>query len=161
MADSSTAWHQQQAGTGCYLCPPKVTATTDILLIAPLSVSTLYLTQDQRFRGHSVLILNDHATALDALSPSTFTAFMEDLRRSAAAIRVAVTPDHMNIALLGNTCPHLHWAIVPRFPTDPRWGSPIWDNATRQAMRDHPHLLPAAEYSGIAATIASALTSSH
>ena len=31
-----------------------------------------------------------------------------------------------NDHLLGNVVPHLHWHIIPRYRTDPRWGQPIW-----------------------------------
>jgi diadenosine tetraphosphate (Ap4A) HIT family hydrolase len=42
--------------------------------------------------------------------------------RSCASVRA----DHINIETLGNVVPHLHWHIVPRYRTDPRWGNPIW-----------------------------------
>ena len=35
-------------------------------------------------------------------------------------------PDHINVAILGNVVPHLHWLIVPRYRDDPRWEAPIW-----------------------------------
>jgi diadenosine tetraphosphate (Ap4A) HIT family hydrolase len=37
-----------------------------------------------------------------------------------------VQPDHVNLESLGNVVPHLHWHIVPRYRSDPRWGAPIW-----------------------------------
>ena len=27
---------------------------------------------------------------------------------------------------LGNTVPHLHIAVIPRYRSDPRWGRPVW-----------------------------------
>jgi diadenosine tetraphosphate (Ap4A) HIT family hydrolase len=27
---------------------------------------------------------------------------------------------------LGNTVPHLHWGLIPRYKNDRRWGHPIW-----------------------------------
>ena len=38
----------------------------------------------------------------------------------------AFQPDHVNLECLGNTVPHLHVAIIPRYRSDPRWGHPIW-----------------------------------
>jgi diadenosine tetraphosphate (Ap4A) HIT family hydrolase len=32
----------------------------------------------------------------------------------------------MNVECLGNQMPHLHWQIIPRYKTDPRWTGPIW-----------------------------------
>jgi diadenosine tetraphosphate (Ap4A) HIT family hydrolase len=137
------------AGIDCYLCPPRLSAHSGLTLVAHLSASSLYLDKDQRFRGQSSLILTDHATRLDALSAAAYIAFMEDLRLSTAAIRDATLPDHMNVALLGNSCPHLHWSIVPRYRTDPRWGRPIWEDSILQKMRDSPVKLTGAEYSDL------------
>jgi len=78
---------------------------------------------------------------------------MRDLRQSVAAIREVVHPDHMNIALLGNSCPHLHWSIVPRYRTDPHWGSPVWENSILQEMRDSPLTLTGLEYSDLIESI--------
>jgi diadenosine tetraphosphate (Ap4A) HIT family hydrolase len=142
-------WSEQEAGIDCYLCPAGLSAHTGLKLVAHLSVSSLYVTKDQRFLGLSSLILTDHKTRLDALSEAAYIAFMEDLRRSTAAIREATHPDHMNVALLGNSCPHLHWSIVPRYRTDARWGRPIWDDANLKEMRSNPVMLTAAEYSDL------------
>jgi|ERR1700677_3448850 diadenosine tetraphosphate (Ap4A) HIT family hydrolase len=142
-------WTQQEAGIDCYLCPPRISAHTGLTPIAHLSVSSLYLEKDQRFFGLSCLILTDHVTRLDALPEKAYGAYAQDLRQSVAAIREAVHPDHMNIASLGNSCPHLHWFIVPRYRTDPRWGEPVWETSTLQEMRNSPVTLTAAECSDL------------
>lgn len=100
----------------------------DAVWIAQLSISTLSLYRDQRFRGYCLLSFDDrNATNFDALSGEEYQAFMLDLRTASKAIRVAVKPDRMNYELLGNMDPHLHWHIIPRYKTDPRWGYPIWE----------------------------------
>jgi hypothetical protein len=77
-------WSLQQLGVGCYLCQPRVSEHLGVLLIAKLAVSSLYLAKDQRFRGLSTLILNDHATGLDVLVQDVYAAYMQDLRASAS-----------------------------------------------------------------------------
>jgi len=112
----------------CSLCPPRPASNTHTLEITPLSISTLYLYRDQRFRGYCLLLFDArHATGLEELSDAEYNAFMADLRRAVRAIRAAVQPDHMNYECLGNRSPHLHWHLVPRYRDDPRWGYPIWD----------------------------------
>jgi hypothetical protein len=72
-------WTNQEAGIDCYLCPPRVSAPTALVLVERLSVSSLYLEKDQRFLGLSSLILTDHATRLNALSQAAYIAYVEDL----------------------------------------------------------------------------------
>ena len=153
MADTGDTWGDQEAGTGCYLCAPRLTQHPGITLIARLAVSTLYLGKEQRFRGASILILEQHATRLDELEPSVYAAYMDDLRRSGRAIRGALQPDHMNFALLGNSCPHLHWAIVPRYRNDSRWGRPVWVDSVLQDMRNNRATLPEADFAQMIARI--------
>jgi len=148
------------AVTGCSLCPPRNPAAEDRYEIARLSISTLYLYGDQRFRGYSVLAFDArHAVSLAELSSSEYTRYMDDLRSSVQAITGALEPDHMNVEQMGNALPHLHWHIVPRYKDDPRWGSPIWidwppddfnvnrrklaaHDAVRLVERIRSHLLP-------------------
>ena len=153
MTDTEDKWREQEAGLDCYLCPARLSAHTGMMLIAALSTSRSYLAVDQRFRGQCSLILTNHVTQLEELPEEAYTAYMRDLRNSLGAIREAVHPDHMNIALLGNSCPHLHWSIVPRYRSDPRWGRPIWDDSTLQEMRNSPVTLSKEGYSQIIANI--------
>ena len=147
MDDAHDTWRRLQAGLGCRLCVPREAHNDYRSEIAPLTVSTLYLLRDQRFRGYCLLIFDPrHATALDALSEREYGAYMHDLRRSIAAIRAAVQPDHMNVECLGNSSPHLHWHIVPRYTQDPRWGQPIWEGWQRNEFTRNRVTVTATEY---------------
>ena len=118
--------------SNCYLCSPREPNNEYRREIACLKSSTLYLFADQRFRGYCLLIFDvRHEIALDKLSESEYLDFMSDLRLCAKSIRAVLSPDHMNLELLGNTSSHLHWHIVPRYKSDPRWGQPIWEGWQR------------------------------
>jgi len=117
------------------------------LEVAPLAISTLYLFRDQRFRGYCLLIFDArHASSLDELSEEEYADYMRDLRDAASVLRSVFRPDHMNYECLGNTSPHLHWHIVPRYRQDPRWGQPIWEgwqrnefNINRMTLAEHEY----------------------
>ena len=95
--------------------------------IGTLSISSLYLSKNQTYRGYSLLMFDaGHVEQIDRLRADEWAAFASDLFVANRAINRALRPDHMNVELLGNVIAHLHWHIVPRFRTDARWGSPIW-----------------------------------
>ena len=96
-------------------------------LVAPLTVSSLYLTKNQTYRGQCQLIFDSrHAARIDELTPPEWSSLAADLFNAQQAVMRTVQPDHINIELLGTVVPHLHWHIIPRFAGDPRWGMPIW-----------------------------------
>lgn len=123
-------------GAGCSFCAPRGDDTRFWLKIHTLGVSTLFLNRNQTYRGHCLLVFDPrHVVGLESLSQGEFAAFMKDLETSARAISSACRPDLMNYASLGNVVPHLHWHLVPRYVTDPRWGGPIY-TTTREEMRE-------------------------
>lgn len=131
----------------------------DLLWIAELPVSTLYLYRDQRFRGYCILSFAPwDATSLESLSDDEYHQFARDLRTASKAVRSACQPDHMNYELLGNSNPHLHWHIVPRYKTDPRWGQPIWEGWPRNEFKLNRYTLKENEYTDLIHTIRQAIT---
>ncbi len=152
------SWDSLRHAERCDICAPREPNNEHRLLIAPLAISTLYLFRDQRFRGYSLLTFDArHATALEELSEIEYAAYMSDLRRASNAIRRALHPDHMNYECLGNSNPHLHWHIIPRYKNDPRWGQPIWEGWPRTEFTINRFVLPESEYAEMAETIRSQL----
>jgi diadenosine tetraphosphate (Ap4A) HIT family hydrolase len=152
------SWDDSRSGSSCHLCAPREPNNEYRLEIASLSISTLYLFRDQRFRGYSLLTFDQHhATALEELSKGEYSTFMHDLRQAATAIRSALNPDHMNYECLGNSSPHLHWHIVPRYKHDPRWGQPIWEGWQRNEFTINRFVLTDEEYAGIIERIRTSL----
>jgi diadenosine tetraphosphate (Ap4A) HIT family hydrolase len=120
-------WQQLIRGVGCPFDTPGRAPPNDYEIVGTLSSSTLYLCSNQTYRGHCVLVLDlRHATRPDELSKQEWISFCGDLHTAESAIAQTLSPDHINVAALGNLVPHLHWHIVPRYRTDPRWGGPIW-----------------------------------
>jgi diadenosine tetraphosphate (Ap4A) HIT family hydrolase len=122
-----TRWDRWAQGTECPFDVPRPQSNEHWDFIVSLTVSSLYLSSNQTYRGHCLLILDlRHATRPDQLSSDEWRAFCADLHLAEKAMMQALQPDHINIAILGNVVPHLHWQIVPRYRHDLRWEAPIW-----------------------------------
>lgn len=113
--------------SACPFDTPRPASNEHWDLISPLSISSLYLSKNQTYRGYCLLVFDArHAERLDELSAAEWSAFSQDLFVANRAVAQAVRPDHMNVEVLGNVVRHLHWHIYPRYRTDPRWGGPVW-----------------------------------
>jgi diadenosine tetraphosphate (Ap4A) HIT family hydrolase len=121
------AWQALAGGANCRMDAPRPASSDAWDLVASLSVSSLYLTTNQTYRGHCQLVFDPrHVARLDQLTVVEWTAFCADLQTATQSIVAVVRPDHVNVESLGNVVPHLHWHIIPRYVDDARWGSPIW-----------------------------------
>ena len=142
--------------SSCPLCAPRADDTSAWLKIQTLGISTLYLDRNQTYRGHCQLVFDrHHVVGLENLAADEYGDFMTDVRTAARAIAAACRPDLMNYASLGNVVPHLHWHLVPRYRSDPRWGSPIY-MTTQAEMPNTP--LPEPEYHELANAIRTQLS---
>jgi diadenosine tetraphosphate (Ap4A) HIT family hydrolase len=95
-------------------------------------VSVAKLNPDQAFEGYTFLTLKWHEEELYKLIDRDRKQFLEDMSLVANALFKAFKPDKMNYELLGNSMPHLHWHLVPRYSSDPMWGRPIWAGNRRR-----------------------------
>jgi diadenosine tetraphosphate (Ap4A) HIT family hydrolase len=62
------------------------------------------------------------------LTAAEVAAYWFDVHTVARMIEQVFTPCHMNYQLLGNSVPHLHVHLVPRYTDDPAPGRPLpWE----------------------------------
>jgi diadenosine tetraphosphate (Ap4A) HIT family hydrolase len=95
-------------------------------------VSVAKLNPDQAFEGYTFLTLKWHEEELYRLIDKDRKQFLGDMSLVANALSKVFKPDKMNYELLGNSMPHLHWHLVPRYTSDPMWGRPIWAGNRRR-----------------------------
>jgi diadenosine tetraphosphate (Ap4A) HIT family hydrolase len=108
--------------TNCRYC----TKGDDIAeIVADLEVSTLYLTKDQSYKGRCIIALNDHKTELFQLTPDELQAFSRDMAKAAKALYEVFKPGKINYAAFGDTYPHVHFHLVPKYEGGKSWGSPF------------------------------------
>ena len=93
--------------------------------VAELEVSRLMMDEQAPMRGYAWLAVRRHVIELHDLTDDEGTAFMRDVRRASRAIATVTGAVKMNYEVHGNTVPHLHLHVFPRYPGDPWEGKPI------------------------------------
>jgi diadenosine tetraphosphate (Ap4A) HIT family hydrolase len=114
-------WAKWVRGDDCPICR---SVATDVA-IAELEVSRLMMGEDAPVRGYAWLPFRRHVVELHELTDSEGTSFMQDIRRVSRAIAAATGAVKLNYEIHGNTVPHLHLHIFPRYLGDPFEGGPI------------------------------------
>ena len=121
------SWFELKAGRGCPLCAPRPAISEFSYLVCTLSVSSLYLVRNQAYRGSCAVVYDGpHVTRPSELDLDSWGRLCDDIRNVETVVSNALRPDHVNIEFLGNSVPHLHAGITPRYRSDPRWSAPIW-----------------------------------
>jgi ATP adenylyltransferase len=90
--------------------------------VCRLNRSIVYLLNDQSFRGRCVVVYHKHITELFQLSPEDRRIFMDEVAEVAKAIYQLVQPQKINYAVFGDTVPHIHFHLVPKYQDGPLWG---------------------------------------
>lgn len=85
--------------------------------------TVLVVNWDQSYLGRSMLILKRHIPDFFRLASSELLATLSEIRQSEAAIRDAFGSDLMNYLFMGNRAGHVHLHLVPRYESDPNFGS--------------------------------------
>ncbi|MCY9663074.1 HIT family protein [Paenibacillus chondroitinus] len=106
----------------CNYCSKNEALNNLMIEIGQLRVSTLYLFKEQTYRGRCIVALNEHETEFFHLSQEKQDAYMRDVAQVAAAIEKAFQPDKINYGAFGDTMPHVHFHIVPKYKDGYTWG---------------------------------------
>lgn len=97
--------------------------------LAELPASIAILAPDQYYRGYTLVVAKTHAAELFQLPEAESAQYYQDMLRVARAVAAAFEPRKLNYELLGNTVPHLHWHLLPRYADDPHPLRPTWEHA--------------------------------
>jgi diadenosine tetraphosphate (Ap4A) HIT family hydrolase len=128
---------------GCEICDRYVPRYNgdNPFFIAELESGWAVLADNQHYRGRTIFVSKTCVPELHLLPPATRTRFLEEMALVAEAVFRAFAPRKLNYELLGNSVPHLHWHLFPRYkddpnPTWPVWNDPAFIDAERQPNTD-------------------------
>lgn len=124
----------------CVICKKirAIKSAPDPLFVAELPSGYIYLDEYQFYRGYTLLLCKKCVNELHELPPSFKQQFLKDMSLVAEAIFKAFKPRKLNYELLGNSAPHLHWHIFPRYKKDILPKIPVWNNPSFLMNKTHP-----------------------
>jgi diadenosine tetraphosphate (Ap4A) HIT family hydrolase len=119
-------WDARKQGVGCWFCGDRAYFGKPFFVG---SVADAHLERHAIARGHAIVIFRDrHVADFTSLTIDEVSAYWRDVHAVARMIERVFAPCHMNYQLLGNSVPHLHVHLVPRYLDDPAPGKPLpWE----------------------------------
>ena len=129
MADRSWPddWNDRMAGRGCPLCAALGQGDNDYCVhVFTGEFAEVNLERRTRLPGYCIVVWrHGHVAEPTDLDPRQACGYWQDVLAVGRAVRAQFDPVKMNYLTLGNTVPHLHTHVVPRYRDDPAPGGPI------------------------------------
>jgi diadenosine tetraphosphate (Ap4A) HIT family hydrolase len=121
------SFYALKQGEGCPMCEQgRPEETRHGVRFFAGEVSDAYLQREDIQRGYSVVVWRGrHVAEPTELTAEEATAYWLEVVRVGRAIENVLEPVKLNYDLLGNSLPHLHTHLVPRYADDPRPGWPF------------------------------------
>ena len=121
------SFYEMRGGVGCPMCAEgRPEATPHGVRFFAGEVADAYLRRTSIQRGLAVVIWRGrHVAEPTELTNDESGQYWRDLLVVGRAIERVMQPVKMNYNLLGNSVPHLHTHVVPRYADDPRPGWPF------------------------------------
>ena len=113
-------WARVLTTEGCPFCPMEPWGVS-----VELPASWVLIPDEAVLPGYVLVVSKWHVVEPYELAPSESASFWADCMRTAAAVASVVRPVKTNYEIHGNTIPHLHMHIFPRFLGDPFERGPI------------------------------------
>lgn len=120
-------WADQVAGVGCPMCASLGKGDNDFTVAVHTGqVTEVGLERRSLLPGYCVVVWrHGHVADPADLAPERASRYWAEVHAVARAIRTLFNPVKMNYLTLGNTIPHLHTHVLPRYHGDPAPGGPI------------------------------------
>jgi diadenosine tetraphosphate (Ap4A) HIT family hydrolase len=121
------SFYALRRGDGCEMCGQGRPDETPwgVRFLAG-EVSDAYLQRAGIQRGSSIVIWRGrHVAEPTELEPEEAAAYWLEVLRAGRTLESHFRPVKLNYELLGNSLPHLHTHVLPRYADDPRPGWPF------------------------------------
>jgi diadenosine tetraphosphate (Ap4A) HIT family hydrolase len=89
---------------------------------------------DDAFPAFYRVIWNAHVAEFSDLSAGDRHYCIESAVHIERVLRARLHPTKINLALLGNMVPHVHWHVIARFDWDSHFPAPIWGPPHREVI---------------------------
>jgi diadenosine tetraphosphate (Ap4A) HIT family hydrolase len=121
------SFYELRRGEGCPMCAEgRPDETRFGARIFAGEVSDAYLQRANIQRGYTISIWRgSHVAEPTELTSDEAASYWLEVLRVGRALEQHVEPVKMNYDLLGNSLPHLHTHVMPRYANDPRPGRPF------------------------------------
>ena len=129
------AWRALRDGRTCPIC--KEGRPRDLL--GELGASWVTGPEVAPLPGYACVVSKRHVVEPFDLPPADQARFWQDIVLTATALASLFRPVKMNYEIHGNTIPHLHLHLFPRYLGDPYEGGPI--DGSRASFRRTPEQL--------------------
>jgi len=125
--DWPETFDEMRRGVGCPICAEgRPDATPHGVRFFTGEVADAYLRRTSIQRGLSIVVWRGrHVAEPTELSDAEAAAYMREVFTVGRAIEQVMQPVKMNYNLLGNSVPHLHTHVIPRYASDPKPGWPF------------------------------------
>ena len=101
---------------GCYYCDPDHEGRKAAMMeVGKMKAGVLYLFRDQAHKGRCALALASHKRELYECSAQERHDLSDDLAAASEAIKKLWGCTKINLASYGDSNPHLHFHIVPKY----------------------------------------------
>ena len=94
-------------------------------VVAELATTWITAPVDAPLPGYVCVVARRHVVEPFELPQTEFVAFWHEAMLAARTVADLYRPTKMNYEIHGNTIPHLHLHLYPRFADDPYVGGPI------------------------------------
>jgi diadenosine tetraphosphate (Ap4A) HIT family hydrolase len=120
-------WADRMAGQDCPLCAGLGKGDNDFsVAVFTGEVAEVRLERRSRLPGYCIVVWRlGHIAEPTDLDASQASRYSGEVLAAGRAVLARFNPVKMNYMTLGNTVPHLHTHVVPRYRDDPAPGGPI------------------------------------